>query len=325
MDCLKLQGKFTSNGASKTLVFPFTPDWIHTYNDTQIATAQSTGRGVEFKWNKGMAQDSAWEWKKKDSGLDEIKMVKITSGGFTMINSTQNKLGALNSTVTAISTASVPVVSLTSTTGLNNGDTVRLIDVDAAPQLNGLDFTIGSISTDTSFTLAYMAQLGVAGTTASFRRVNYTDMFEPNLRYISAITSSGASSVIKTTVTNDYAIGQLVRIHVGPEYGMHEMDTLTGKITAVDSSANTVTVNIDSSGFTAFAFPTAIQATNASFTPAHMVAIAEDGTYPNAVDSVISNTSYIGVKLAAGVQSPAGSNNDVIYWEVGKSFSVTNE
>lgn len=324
MDCLKLQGSFTSAGVSKTLTFPFTPDWIRVRNYTQAATQQSTGRGIEFYWQKGMPSDSAFELKKTNS-TDVANMVVITSGGFTPINSTQNILSALNTTVSAISTASTPVVSASSTAGLNNGDTVRLIDVAGAPQLNGLDFTIGSLSANTSFTLAHMAQLAIAGTTASFRRVVYSDMFAPNLRYISAITSSGTSSVIKTTVTNDYAVGQLVRIHVSDAYGMTQMDGLIAKITAVDSSANTITVNVDSSAFTAFAFPTAVIATNQDFTPAHVVAVAEDGQYPTVTKSQTYNTSYIGMKLAAGAQSPAGSTSDVIYWECGKSFSVNNE
>lgn len=323
MDCLKLQGKFTSAGTAKTLTFPFNVDWIRVWNATQAATQQSTGRGVEFFWQTGMAADTGFEYKKTNS-TDVVNLVVLASGGFTVVNSTANVLSALNSTITAISTASTPVVSATSTTGLNTGDTVRLIDVTNAAQLNGLDFTVGAVTTDTSFTLAYMVQLGVAGTTANFRKVIYPDMFQPNKRYISSMTSSGVSTVVKTTVTNEFVVGQSVRLIVPAIYGMKEANEKLAKITAINASLNTITVDLDSSGFTAFAFPDATDAL-VPFTPAQVIAVGEDGQSPTVTASKFKNNSFIGMKLAAGAQSPAGSASDVIYWEAGKSFSVNNE
>jgi hypothetical protein len=103
---------------------------------------------------------------------------------------------------------------------------------------------------------------------------------------------------------------------------MTEMNKLTGTITAV--ATNTVTVDIESSAFTAFAFPATAAV---PFTPAVMVPVGEaaEESYVNLLDDATTNTGYIGIQLAAGTTSPAGALNDVIYWVAGKSFSVTNE
>lgn len=317
-----LQGKFTADGAAKTLQLRSDVDWVRVYNWTQASTQQSTGRGVEFYWQRGMANDSAIVYKKKDSSVDDLKMVTITSGGFSLVDSTSSApLSAANTSITAISTASLPVVSASDTTGLSNGDVVRLIDVAGAQQLGGLDFTIDSLSANTSFRLPYMAQLGGAGTTGTFRRVNYDSLFAPRSRYISNISVASAA-VVKMTVTHNMVVGQKVKLVVPAAYGMIEADGLSAMITAINTTTNTITLDIDSSAFTAFAFPAT---TDVPFSPAMVIPFGEDVTYPNLSDDSVNNTGVMGIKLASGVVSPAGSTSDVIYWTAGKSFSVTNE
>lgn len=315
------QGKFTADGSVKILQIRSDMDWMRVYNWTQAATQQSTGRGVEFFWQRGMAADTGIEYKKTNS-TDALNMVTLSSGGFSTIDTSVGQtVNALNTTVSAVSTASTPVVSASSTSGLSDGDVVRMISVSGAAQLGGIDFTIGSVVGSTSFTLAYMAQLGGAGTTGNFRKVNYDPIFYPRYRYITKLTQA-SSAVVTLSVTHGYTVGQVVKFIVPDAYGMVEMNNLTGSITAINTGTNTITVNIDSTAFTAFAFPATAAA---PFSPAIIVPVGEDVTLPNLNDDGTYNTSYIGMKLAAGVQSPAGSASDVIYWTAGKSFSVTNE
>lgn len=315
-----LQGKFTSDGTPKVIQLRSDVDWMRVYNWTQMATQQSTGRGVEFYWQRGMAADSGLMWKKKDSGVDDLKGTVITSGGFTLVDSTSNPLASKMTDISAISTATVPVVTVSDTTALSNGDIIRFEDVTGAQQLGGLDFTIGSLATYT-FTLPWMSTLGGAGTNGSYRRIIYDPIFYPRYRYITAITKA-ASCVITTSVTHNYSVGQTVRLVVPAAYGMHEADKLQGKITAISTTYNTITVDIDTTTFTTFAFPTT---TYGAFSPAMVVPVGEDGTYPNLSDDTTRNTSYIGMKLASSVVSPGGYSGDVMYWTAGKSFSVTNE
>ena len=127
-----------------------------------------------------------------------------------------------------------------------------------------------------------------------------------------------------------------MRIYTNSDYGMVEINGLQGEIVAIgqadaNSFTNTITVNINSSGFTAFAFPTT---GDVPFTPAIVVPIGE-GTNsaianPNLLDDATVNTAYIGVILGAAAtlpssgtsQGPAGSNGDVIYWQAGTVFST---
>lgn len=315
------QGSFTSTGANVTLQLRSDVDWMRVYNYTQAATQQSTGRGVEFYWQRGMATGTGIEYKKTNS-TDALNLVTLTSGGFTLVDSSVNAPSAINATVTAISTASTPVVSASSTANLVAGSVVRFINVSGAQQLGGLDFTIASVNANTSFTLPYMAQLGGAGTTGSFRIIPFDPMYYPTRRYITAITAANPA-VVTLSVTHGYTVGQKVRLVVPSAYGMIEMNNLIATITAISTTYNTITLDIDSSAFTTFAFP-ASAAT--PFSPAMVVPVGEAANSavsdPNLLDDATINNGYIGIILAGGAQSPAGSNSDVIYWVAGKSFNL---
>lgn len=320
-----LQGRFTADGSAKTLTFNSPIDHIRVINQTVADTNQTTAVGVGFEWFRGMPNGAAIEYKKSNAANAANLTDYITSGGFTEVDSSVQTLGALNTTITAISNAATPVVSLTSTTGLSTGDVVRLYNVVGGQQLGGIDFTIGSLVANTSFTLAYMAQI-VAATTGSLRRVPFDPIYYPRRRFISAITRA-SQAVVTMTVTHGYQVGQEVSFIVPSDYGMVEMDGLKGTITAINTTNNTITVDIDSSGFTAFAFPTT---SAVPFTPAQVVPVGMNTG--EALDSNVDilsdateNQGFYGIQLAAGADSPAGQANDVIYWIAQQSFSVNNE
>ena len=315
------QGSFTADGNAKTIQLRGDVDWMVVYNQT-VLDAGGAGTGAKFEWFRGFTTDTGIEYK-KTAGTDALQIDMLTTGGFTLVDTSSSPLGAINSTVSAVSTAATPLVSATSTAGLVDGDVVRMIDVTGAQQLGGIDFTIGSLVANTEFELSYMAQLGGAGTTGSFYPVNHDPLYYPRHRYITAVTQA-ASAVVTLSVTHGYTAGQVVRFVVPSAYGMTQIDNLTGKITAVDTTNNTITVDIDSTAFTAFAFPATAAV---PFTPAMVVPIGEavDSTYVNQLDDATDNRGYIGMILAAGTDSPAGALNDVIYWQAGRAFSINNE
>lgn len=316
------QGSFTSDGTLKTLDLRSDVDWIEVVNQTQMATQQTPGRGVKFSWQRGMANGSAFEDTKAD-GADTLQGETITSGGFTLLDTSIQTPGALTSTITAISAAGIPVVTNSGVNGLSAGDIVRIIDVTGAQQLGGYEFTVGNNTlTTTTFSLDYMAQI-VAGTTGSWRRISFQPQFYPRRRQISAITAA-TNAVITMTVTHGFTAGQAVRLKVPAEFGMVEMDNLIGNITAVSTANNTITVDINSSAFTAFSFPLTA---GVPFVMAEVIPVGQtaNGTYANTLDGATDNQSLIGVQLGAGIDGPAGSSSDIIYWKAGKSFLVTNE
>lgn len=325
-----MQGRFTSTGAAKTIQLRSDVDWMKVYNFTQMATQQATGRGVEFYWQRGMTVGTGIETKKTNS-TDALNGVTLATGGFTLVDSSSQTPGTLNATITAISNANPPVVTNTGTNGLSAGDVVRIINTTGAQQLGGFDFTVGNgtLST-TTFSLDYMSAI-VAGTTGSWRKINFDPIFYPRRRFITKITQA-AQAVVSLSVTHGYTVGQAVRFVVPAAYGMTEIDGLLGTITAVNTAVtagtgNTITVDIDSTAFTTFAWPL----TGAvPFTAAEIVPVGENTAQAltsgvDILQDATINTGYIGIILAGGAQSPAGSAADVIYWVAGKSFSVDNQ
>lgn len=318
------QGRFTSDGTSKLLDIRSDIDWMEVYNITIADNdTTTTGVGVKFFWQRGFDSDTGIEYKKSDAANASQLITLLASGGFTLLDTSDQTPGPLNTTITAISNAAVPVVTNSGTNGLSADDVVRIINVSGGQQLGGIDFTVGNDTlTTTTFSLDYMSQI-VAATTGSWRKIPFQPQFYPRRRTISAITTA-SSAVITLTVTHELTAGQTVRIKVPSDFGMIEMDNLTGNITAVSSANNTITVDIDSSAFSAFSFPLTA---DVPFSLSEVIPFgdAATGTFANNLDGATDNVSLIGMQLAAGIDSPAGSTSDVIYWRAGKSFSVTNE
>ena len=318
------QGRFTSDGTAKTIDIRSDVDWMEIYNTTVADDdTQTTAVGVQYYWQRGMTADTGIEYKKSNAANASQLTTLLASGGFTLLDTSSQTPEALISTITAVSNATPPVVTNTGTNGLVAGDVVRMIDITGAQQLGGIDFTVGNGTLSaTTFSLDYMATI-VAGTTGSWRRIPNDPQFYPTRRTISAVTAA-SSAVITMTVTHGFTAGQAVRIKVPSGFGMVEMDSLIGNITAISTANNTITVDIDSSAFTAFSFPLTA---GVPFSLAEVIPVGEtaNGTFANNLDDATNNLSLIGMKLAAGADSPAGSTSDVIYWRAGKSFSVTNE
>ena len=320
-----ITGSFTSDGTAKTLPIRCDLDYIEVINYTQMATQQATGRGVKFEWFRGMAADTGVEYKKTNS-TDALNGVTLTSGGFTLVDSSNTALGA-QLTITGVSQANPAVVSLASTSGLSAGDTVRIYGTTAMRQIAGMDFTIASVVASTSFTLAYLDSSGfaAAATAGYVRKVQYDPIYYPRRLFVTGITKA-ASAVVTLSVTHGLTVGQRVVFNIPSQFGMTQMNGLRGQITAISTANNTVTVNIDSSAFSTFAFPTS---GSVPFTFAQMIpfgdaplTVANPNGDQSVLDGATDNQAILGIRLAAGAQSPAGSSNDVIYWKALKASQV---
>lgn len=322
-----LTGSFTSTGSSVMIPVRSDLDWCYVYNYTQASTTQATGRGVQFYWQRGMAAGTGLEWKKTNS-TDALNMVGLVTGGFTLFDTSEPLLGPLLP-VTSIDVGQPPQVTVGSTAALTDFDTVRLYDITGAQQFGGIDFTV-DVTAGTTFQLEY-AKAIAAATTGFYRKVFYNPLFRPSNRYITKVTQA-ANAVVSFSVTHTYTIGQKLRFSV-PQvtalaYGMTQLNGLVGTVVATgaadaDGDTNTVTVDIDTSAFTAFAFPLTA---DVPFTPASVSPLGENTATANAnlltpLGDAIYNNGSIGLELAGGAQSPAGSLSDLIYVRGGKSFS----
>lgn len=323
------QGRFTSAGASVNIDIRSDVDWMLVYNITQAAAAQTTAVGVKYYWQRGFPAGAKWTTFKSNAAAAANLEQYLTSSGFTLLDTSVQTPGLLQATITAVSSATIPVVSNSGTNGLVAGDVVRLINVVGGQQLGGFDFTVGyNTLTTGTFSLDYMSTIAAA-TTGSFRKINFNPIFYPRRRTITKITQA-AQAVVTLSVTHQYAVGQEIRMVVPAIYGMVEMNGLQATIVAIDTTTttgNTITINVDSTAFTAFVFPLTAQV---PFTPAEVVPMGEDTSEAlllgqDILSDSTENLAILGMHLTGGVNNPAGAAADVIYWVAGKSFSVDNE
>jgi len=321
-------GMFVSNGANVYLSLVSGVDWIRVRNLTQAAAAQTTATGVEFFWQFGMAQNSEYTYLKSNAAGAANLIAYTTAGGFQYFNNTINNPGTLVSTITAISSAAIPVVTNTGTNGLIPGSVVRLINIVGGQQLGGIDFTVGyNTLSATTFSLDYMAQI-VAATTGSWRVIPYNPYFYPSKRVITSITKA-TQAVITFSVLHTYQEGQAIRITVPAAFGMVEMNNILATIVAVNDAttgagANSITVNVDSTSFTTFAWPTT--GLLSAFTPALAIPVGEDTADAllqgvNILSDATLNEGAIGMILTGGAGFPGGANADVLIWEAGTFFN----
>lgn len=298
-----ISGWYTSAGVSFNVPLVGTPGKFSILNYTQMATTNATGQIVASEWRRGFLGGYAYTTTKTNS-TNALNGAIATTGGFTLINTINQTLGNAV-TLTAITNATPPVVSTASTAGLIAGDIVRLVTATGARQIAGMDFTIDTIVANTSFNLAYGVAMGAAVTAGSYRKVYYDPVWYPRKRYITAI-SQATQAVVKLSVTHGYVVGEKIQFLLGADYGMIELNGKVGRITAINTTTNTVTVDIDTSGFTAFTFP------GDSAYPLTFAQTVPVGEIPSIITAATSNNAIIAMNVGSAI---AGAANDVLYWE----------
>lgn len=318
-----LTGTFTSDGSQFNLSLPSGYTEFEMTNITDLgSTAANTN--VMKAWGSSSMPAGAAIYGPKTSGAATIALpVTITSGGFTFLSdSALTAIGAdtaLNGT--EINRANPAVASTGTTTGLvDSVSVVRLYNTTGMLQVSGMDFTVGTIVGSTSFQLKYLNNSGFAAdaTGGSFRIINAQDRYYPRSRYITAITAANPA-VVTLSVTHGFTVGQLVRLIVPSEFGMVEMDGQLATVTAISTANNTITLDIDSSAFTAFAFPTsAVAAAGVSFAQVVPVGMAAESPYQNLLDDATDNQSITGITIGTTVQT----TGKLYQWVARKGTSI---
>lgn len=301
----QITGTFTSTGVLENIDLPSGYTEFEMTNITDIGSAAAATPVMKAEGTSVMASGSAI-FATKTNGATTIDISDTTlTGGFTFVEDSGSELlGAENTTISAITNASPPVVSLTSTTGLASGDVIRLFNTTSALQLASMDYTIDTVVTNTSLNLAFVGTApGSAAVLGTLRRVPFDPRYYPRRRFITAVTAA-TSAVLTLSVTHGFTAGQAVRIKLPAAWGMIEMDNLIGNITAINTTTNTITVDIDSSSFTAFAYPNSATAGTGVELP-QVVPFGEtaNGTFANNLDDATDNQSFRGVQVGTTVQT----------------------
>ena len=287
-------GSIVSTGSPVSININAGFDEFHIRNLTTLAAGSGI---VESIWYKGM-NNYAGITNTLAGGT--ITSTVITAAGFTYYDTATATIGPAYA-ITAISKAA-PGVASSGTTPVA-GQIVRIYGTTSMLQIAGMDFTVGTVAAGVNFQLAYLTTSAFANTaTGGYWRLLPVDYkFYPRKRYITAITQA-ASAVVTLSVTHGYEVGEYVYFTIPSSFGMVEMNGLTGQITAIDTTANTVTLNINSSAFTAFAFPTsATAAAGSSF--ANMAPAGEVATL---LDGAITDSGARGITLGSAICGTAG-------------------
>jgi len=260
-----LRGTFTSTGVAKFLSLPMVPDMIEIWNKTKWATT-TNHVGTQAI---GFAEDAAGTAYVTESNGTAWLGKTITSGGFTFISAGTPTFGAATTSTagTPVSQAN-PAVVHSVAHGLVTGDVVWIYGTTGMLQIAGIPYVITRTGAD-DFTIPVNSSgFAAAATSVSWKKFLYPDLYIPELCYITAI-STGTTTTITTSFNHNFVVGQEVGFTIPPQWGTTQLDSAVylqtrfqpqqAIVTAV-GAANQLTVNVNSTGYTAFTYPTSATA-----------------------------------------------------------------
>lgn len=271
-----------SNQAAQAvqIAIPSNADWLSVRNFTKagangLNTVYFNGTanafaGVEYFWQRGMPIGSAIV-KYKANGAATVNEDTLVTGGFTLYDPSGQSAGSQplvgpSIAVTAVTDVTQPVVSTANTAGIFPGTIVRLSNT-AQTDVNGVDMVVSAVTANT-FTLLFASNAlatapGAIGGAGFYRIINTNPLFYPRRRIITNITQSTVP-VISTAIPHGLCAGQAIRFNIPTVSGMIQLNStpannyMTATITAVIDDYSFV-INIDTSTFTAFTYPTIAQ------------------------------------------------------------------
>lgn len=252
-------GSFTSDSTlAKQVALSDRPDLVWVRNRTAWGD-DADEVSVESWWRNGMAAGSAQTTDQAvTTGI--LSSEAVTTGGFTFIDTSNPPTFGALATTAITGNAGTFVVSMASTSGIAVGDFVRLYATTGELQISGYSFQVTAVTANVSITLGYMASSGItfaAAATAGFVQKYIPNRMYPRWSYIANITAA-TQAVVYFTAKNDYTPGELLSFRVPSEFGMQQMNNVQARVLSVTNSAtvSSVTLDLNTSGYTAFAFPT---------------------------------------------------------------------
>lgn len=152
--------------------------------------------------------------------------------------------------------------------GFQVGDVVRIGSLTSAPQLGGIVMTVTAVGSTTQFTTLLNSSnaLTSVGTVykVSAGSMPFPALHYPSNRVIASVTLANPM-VVTTLVQQNYQVGDKVRFQIPTVFGLQNVSTTSNglpveyTVIAVNNAVGTqsVTLDVDSTSFTAFAWPAA--------------------------------------------------------------------
>jgi hypothetical protein len=332
------QGTFIqpATAVNQIIPLPSSVDYFKTYNYTKAIANAPTGAFMGEWFGGGItASNDGIRWGKAGSTsviVDNFQNASSNpSGGFTYVTSFSAPQAAL--TGTTITNASPAVASVTNT--YSNGDNVTIYNSTGALMYSGMSFTISSVS-GTGFTLLGLNTPGSAATAFTVRRINAALPVAPQFYYVTAITQS-TNAQVTTSQANTYVVGQKVEFTIPSSFGMVQLNNFNQTsskppiVTSIVDPYN-FKINVDTTNYTAFAFPLSSASPTAPLFAT--VAPAGQATTYNPVTKVTTGYDFVYspfhtslflpyMLITAGQYSPGGQANETIIWEAYKMETGT--
>ena len=280
------KGQFTAGGTSKIINLPFQPDFVEVWNYTNIKTPATTKvtrawwdvNFVDLVDNTNPTLVEGYGASAAAASFNRIATLGIStfSGGLALQYGPVYKHNSVASAdfSIAVSGAGGPTTVTTATAhGLVSGDVIMFEGLfqtatTGMPQLNGVPFTV-TVTTTVAFTIPWdtsgsnYTAFNTATSTGNiglWKKILYPYLYFPGTAFISGITL-GATTTIDTTDAHNFVVGQEVAFRIPQQWGTKELNSLPnvlipgspiyGYVIAV-TDYNTVVVNINSTGYTAF-------------------------------------------------------------------------
>lgn len=335
------QGTFTQPATAVTqyVNLPSGVDYFKTINLTQISATNANSCVVGEWFNGGEAaanitftNDGICYYKNSSNALNVSSFSQQSGAGFTFVNSFPAPQAALTGTTITKATAAVATVTNT----YSNGDQVTIYNAVGMQQISGMTFTISSVS-GSGFTLLGLNSSAFATAATSFqvRKVTPALPVAPSYLYVTNVTQA-AQGVVTVSQAHNYVVGQAIEFQVPGVFGMTQLNNFNQAqskpiiITAVTTYG--FTININTTGYTAFAFP----ASTASPTAQLFATVSPAGqiTQYNPMTGVQTGYNFNQVPfhtglfipymvLPAGALAPGGVAGDVIMWQAYKMETGT--
>lgn len=264
----------------------------------------------------------------------------VKTNGITIYDGSANfgQAFALGPKISGSNTAKATATfTITSTATLFPGALILMTSNSVNKQLGGMMFTVNTVPSSTTFTIANGSWLNTANFTNGAETFNVQLVTVPPLYYpkSSVITNISAANpaVVTTSVNLGLTAGQQVRIRVPSVFGMTQANNLTAIVSSV--SGNQITLggttgafslnnSLDSSAFTAFAWPAA---TSVPFNYAQITPIGSGPTLDGSgffntdgISDATVNTAFQGFTVGSGILATPSSTvfgvtaGDVFQW-----------
>lgn len=274
------RGSFTSTGAAQVVNLPFLPGSIEMWNYSSFATPANHGVPYAY-WAADMGQGFAVEDVFNATPVLSTDVV-VTNGFSTFSAGLLLQYGATQN-VSTITKANPAVVTSSSAHGLKSGDVVIFENIfqtttTGMQQIAGIPFTV-TVTAATTFTIPWNTNqsnytaYSAGSSQATFKKVLFPYLYFPGTTVISAITT-GTTTTIDTTSAHNFFVGQEVAFRIPSVWGTIQLNSLPntlipgspiyGYVVSV-TDYNTVVVNINSTGYTAFNSNQVMSSSTASY------------------------------------------------------------